>query len=112
MILPFFLKSKNNHWQENWVEIHRTDDNWKVELIKNLLSRNEIVCRPDHGSQIRIYVEPNDEEWTEWVEDCADEMVRLKHLTRSIFSGRIWRKLLRNSIKNFFVSCIFYVKYL
>ena len=27
-------------------------------------------------------------------------MVRLKHLTRSIFSGRIWRKLLRNSIKN------------
>ena len=62
MILPFFLKSKNNHWQENWVEIHRTDDNWKVELIKTLLSRNEIVCRPDHGSQIKIYVEPNDEE--------------------------------------------------
>ena len=52
------------------------------------------------GPRSVFFIEPNDEEWTEWVEDCADEMVRLKHLTRSIFSGRIWRKLLRNSIKN------------
>ena len=62
MILPFFLKNKNSRWQESWVEIYCTDDNWKLELIKTLLSRNEIVCRPDHGSQIRIYVEPSDEE--------------------------------------------------
>ena len=52
------------------------------------------------GQRPVFFIEPDDESWTEWVEDCADEMVRLKNLTRSIFSGRIWRKMLRISIKN------------
>ena len=51
-------------------------------------------CRPV------FFVEPEDEEWTVWVEDCADEMVRLRHLVRSIFSGRIWKKMLRAEMKN------------
>ncbi|MBJ84724.1 MAG: hypothetical protein CMB52_04325 [Euryarchaeota archaeon] len=51
------------------------------------------------GPRPVFFIEPDDEEWTEWVEDCADEMVRIKHLIRSIFSGRIWRKMLRESIR-------------
>ena len=47
------------------------------------------------GSRPIFFVEPEDEEWTEWVEDCADEMVRLRNLTRSIFSGRAWKRTLR-----------------
>ncbi len=52
------------------------------------------------GSRPVFFVEPEDEEWTEWVEDCADEMVRLRNLARSIFSGRIWKKYLRAAIQN------------
>ncbi|MBD14393.1 MAG: hypothetical protein CMJ72_04400 [Planctomycetaceae bacterium] len=51
------------------------------------------------GPRSIFFIEPDDEKWTEWVEDCADEMVRLKNLTRSIFSGRIWRKMLRRAIQ-------------
>ena len=51
------------------------------------------------GARPFFFIEPDDEDWTEWVEGCADEMVRLKHLTRSIFSGRIWRRMLRDSIR-------------
>ena len=51
------------------------------------------------GARPFFFIEPDDEDWTEWVEGCADEMVRLKHLTRSIFSGRIWRRMLRDSIQ-------------
>ena len=53
-----------------------------------------------NGPRPVFFIEPDDEKWTEWVEDCADEMVRLKNLTRSIFSRRIWRKVLRNSIQS------------
>ena len=52
------------------------------------------------GSRPVFFVEPEDEEWTEWVEDCADEMVRLRNLVRSIFSGRVWKKTLRQAMKN------------
>ena len=52
------------------------------------------------GSRPVFFVEPEDEEWTEWVEDCADEMVRLRNLARSIFSGRVWKKYLRAAIQN------------
>ena len=62
MIFPFFLRSNKKRWQEDWVEICRTDDDWEAELIKTLLSKQEITCRPDHKSQIRIYVEPHNEE--------------------------------------------------
>ena len=51
------------------------------------------------GSRPVFFVEPEDEEWTQWVEDCADEMVRLRHLTRSIFSGRIWKRTLREAMR-------------
>ncbi|MEE2759507.1 MAG: hypothetical protein VYA86_05980 [Candidatus Thermoplasmatota archaeon] len=51
------------------------------------------------GPRPVFFIEPNDNDWTEWVEDCADEMVRVKHLIRSVFSGRVWRKMLRNSIR-------------
>lgn len=51
------------------------------------------------GKRPVFFVEPEDEEWTEWVEDCADEMVRISNLVRSIFSGRIWRKTLRQAMR-------------
>ncbi len=57
------------------------------------------MSKSGDGPRPAFFIEPNDERWTEWVEDCADEMVRLKHLTRSIFSGRIWRKMLRTAIR-------------
>ena len=50
------------------------------------------------GSRSVFFVEPEDEEWTEWVEDCADEMVRIRNLTRSIFSGRAWKRTLREAM--------------
>ena len=56
--------------------------------------------RSGSGNRPVFFVEPEDEEWTEWVEDCADEMVRLRHLIRSIFSGRVWKKTLRVAMKN------------
>ena len=56
--------------------------------------------RSGSGSRPVFFVEPEDEEWTEWVEDCADEMVRLRHLVRSIFSGRVWKKTLRQAMKD------------
>ncbi len=52
------------------------------------------------GARPVFFVEPEDEDWTEWVEDCADEMVRLRHLARSIFSGKIWKNTLREAMKN------------
>ena len=52
------------------------------------------------GSRPVFFVEPEDEEWTQWVEDSADEMVRLRHLTRSIFSGRIWKRTLRETMRS------------
>ena len=44
------------------------------------------------GHRPIYFVEPDDEEWTEWVEDCADEMSRPRKLLKSVFSGRAWRK--------------------
>ena len=51
------------------------------------------------GPRPVFFVEPDDEEWTEWVEECADEMVRLRHLVRSIFSRRIWKKSVREVMR-------------
>ncbi|MEE2748167.1 MAG: hypothetical protein VX473_06865 [Candidatus Thermoplasmatota archaeon] len=51
------------------------------------------------GKRPVFFVEPDDEEWTDWVEDCADEMVRLRHLVRSIFSRKIWKKTVRQAMR-------------
>ncbi len=50
------------------------------------------------GSKPSFFIEPNDEEWTKWVEDCADEMTSLRNLASSIFGGRAWKKALRESM--------------
>ena len=64
------------------------------------LRRLQLAAESDAGSAARpiFFVEPEDEEWTEWVEDCADEMVRLRNLARSIFSGRNWRRSLKQAM--------------
>jgi len=52
------------------------------------------------GSRPVYFVEPDDEEWTTWVEECADEMSRPRQLFKSIFSGRSWRKELLRTMKD------------
>ena len=66
--------------------------------LRRLLSLAESTSGA--GRRPTYFVEPEDEEWTEWVEDCADEMVRLRNLFRSIFSGRIWKKTVREAMRN------------
>jgi hypothetical protein len=52
------------------------------------------------GSRPIFFVEPDDEEWTEWVESCADEMTRPLRLLGSVFGGRAWKKELVRAMKN------------
>ena len=63
--------------------------------------RLQLAAESDAGSSARpiFFVEPEDEKWTEWVEDCADEMVRIRNLARSIFSGRNWRRSLKQAMR-------------
>ena len=47
-----------------WVEIHRTDDEWEVKLIQATLSAQQIRCRPielKDERQTALLVEPEDE---------------------------------------------------
>jgi len=52
-----------------------------------------------HGQRPVFFVEPEDEEWIEWVEACADEMVRIRQLIASVFGGRAWRKELKRAMR-------------
>ncbi|MDP7278788.1 MAG: hypothetical protein QGG39_02735, partial [Candidatus Poribacteria bacterium] len=61
MQLPFTFSFSKKRWQDQWVKVHCTDDAWEAQLIKTLLHGQEIPCRPDHQSKIRIYVEPENE---------------------------------------------------
>ena len=61
MQFPFTFSFSKKRWQDQWVEVHCTDDAWEAQLIKTLLHGQEIPCRPDHQSKIRIYVEPENE---------------------------------------------------
>ena len=47
-----------------WVEIHRTDDEWEVKLVQATLSAQQIRCRPielKEERQTALLVEPEDE---------------------------------------------------
>ncbi|MDP6899358.1 MAG: hypothetical protein QGF94_00790 [Candidatus Thalassarchaeaceae archaeon] len=52
------------------------------------------------GSRPIFFVEPDDEEWTEWVESCADEMTRPLRLLGLVFGGRAWKKELVKAMKH------------
>ena len=55
-------------------------------------------AKSEAGSKPFFFLEPDDEEWTKWVEDCADELTSLRNLASSIFGGRAWKKALRKSM--------------
>ena len=42
-----------------------------------------------------FFVEPDDEEWHDWVEDCADEMAQFRTLIRQVFAGRAWKRAMK-----------------
>ena len=49
---------------DEWVEIHRTDDEWEVKLVQATLSAQQIRCRPielKEERQTALLVEPEDE---------------------------------------------------
>ncbi|MEE3082607.1 MAG: hypothetical protein VX320_00775 [Candidatus Thermoplasmatota archaeon] len=52
------------------------------------------------GSRPIFFVEPEDQDWIDWVEECADEMSRPRQLLKSIFSGRSWKKELLKSMRD------------
>ncbi len=52
------------------------------------------------GRRPIFFVEPEDQDWIDWVEDCADEMSRPRQLLKSIFSGRAWKKELLKSMRD------------
>ncbi len=52
------------------------------------------------GRRPIFFLEPEDEEWIEWVEECADEMSRPRQLLKSVFSGRAWKKELLQSMRD------------
>ncbi len=52
------------------------------------------------GSRPIFFVEPEDQDWIDWVEECADEMSRPRQLFKSIFSGRSWKKELLKSMRD------------
>lgn len=43
------------------------------------------------------FLEPEDEDWQEWIEDCADDMARLSTLVSMLFSRRHWKRAMRES---------------
>lgn len=52
------------------------------------------------GRRPIYFLEPEDKDWIEWVEDCADEMSRPRQLLKSVFGGRAWKKELLQSMRD------------